>query len=257
MDISIHTKFASSSEIKSDSNTLIFSLIECEFYNLDTEMVIFHAMPSVLQTAVSWTSHTYKSLVVKPGCTFKKRGDTNLALRVKRWSSLVTNQDPRDTSFGMQPTNISKFPVMWNLKKLCSLWKKWKKLNRASLNAPPIYESDNLGLKIVTPAQPPSRPPSPGLSASRSQKQTHLNPPIAPPAVPQGVQPSGSGQGSAIPEPPKPWYSLHATKERLAHQDQPSGDNINTILINMFQETPNSYQEALNSEDSDKWLAAS
>ena len=58
MDISIHTKFASSSEIKSDSNALIFSLIECElseiceFYKLYTEMVIFHAMPSVLQTTV-------------------------------------------------------------------------------------------------------------------------------------------------------------------------------------------------------------
>ena len=57
MDISIHTKFALSSEIKSDSNALIFSLIECElselceFYKLYTEMVIFHAMPLV-QTAV-------------------------------------------------------------------------------------------------------------------------------------------------------------------------------------------------------------
>ena len=109
--------------------------------------------------------------------------------------------------------------------------------------------------------QPPSRPP-PGLSALRqivpkSQKQTHLNPPIAPPVVPHGVQPSGSGQGPAISEPPKPQYSIHPTKKRLAHQDQPSGDNINNILINMFQEAPNSYQEALNSEDSDKWLTAS
>ena len=60
-----------------------------------------------------------------------------------------------------------------------------------------------------------------------------------------------------MPEPPKPHYSLHPTKERLAHQDQSSGDNINNILITMFQEAPNSYQEALNLEDSDKWLAAS
>ena len=58
MDISIHTKFALSSGIKSNSNALIFSLIECElselceFYKLYTEMVIFHAMPLVLQTAV-------------------------------------------------------------------------------------------------------------------------------------------------------------------------------------------------------------
>ena len=38
---------------------------------------------------------------------------------------------------------------------------------------------------------------------------------------------------------------------------QPSGENINAILANMFQEVPNSYREAMNSEDSDKWLAAS
>ena len=130
--------------------------------------------------------------------------------------------------------------------------------NWTSSNDPPISESDNesdnLGLELVIPAQPPSRPPSPGLSASRSQLQTHPNPPIAPPVVPQGTQPSGSGQGPTIPEPPKPRYSLRPTKEQLAHQPQPSGDNI---LINMFQEAPNSYQEALNSEDSERWLAAS
>ena len=43
----------------------------------------------------------------------------------------------------------------------------------------------------------------------------------------------------------------------MAHQTQPSGENINAILANMFQEVPNSYREAMNSEDSDKWLAAS
>ena len=58
MDIFIYTKFASSSEIKSDSNALIFSLIErelselCEFYKLYPKMVIFHAVPLVLQMAV-------------------------------------------------------------------------------------------------------------------------------------------------------------------------------------------------------------
>ena len=60
-----------------------------------------------------------------------------------------------------------------------------------------------------------------------------------------------------MPEPPKPQYSFHPTKERVACQAQPSGDNINNILINMFQEAPNSYQEALNSEESDKWLSTS
>ena len=34
-------------------------------------------------------------------------------------------------------------------------------------------------------------------------------------------------------------------------------DSINNILIHMFQEAPNSYQEALNSLEKDKWLAVS
>ena len=43
----------------------------------------------------------------------------------------------------------------------------------------------------------------------------------------------------------------------MARQPQPSGENINAILANMFQEVPNSYHKAMSSEDSDKWLAAS
>ena len=43
----------------------------------------------------------------------------------------------------------------------------------------------------------------------------------------------------------------------MARQPQPSGDNINTILANMFQEVPNSYREAMSSEDSNKWFATS
>ena len=81
------------------------------------------------------------------------------------------------------------------------------KKNWASSNDPPISESDNdsdqSGLELVIPAQPPPWPPSPGQSAP-PKKQTHPNPPIAPPAVPQGVQPSGSGQIPADPEPPVP-----------------------------------------------------
>ena len=58
MDIFVYTKFVLSSEFKSDSNVLIFSLIErelselCEFYKLYPKMVIFHATPSVPQMAV-------------------------------------------------------------------------------------------------------------------------------------------------------------------------------------------------------------
>ena len=43
----------------------------------------------------------------------------------------------------------------------------------------------------------------------------------------------------------------------MTRQPQPSGDNINAILANMFQEVLNSYQEAMSSEDNEKWLAAS
>ena len=71
------------------------------------------------------------------------------------------------------------------------------------------------------------------------------------------MQPSRSGQEPAALEPPVPRYSLRPTKEHLARQPQPSGENINAILANMFQEVPNSYREAMNPEDSDKWLAAS
>ena len=104
---------------------------------------------------------------------------------------------------------------------------KLTKLNQAPQSDLPISESDNesdhSGLELVIPAQPPTRPPSPGLSASRQtvqkpQMQTHLNLPIAPPVVPTGAQPSKSGQEPAMPEPPKPQYSLCPTKEQVAHQ---------------------------------------
>ena len=71
--------------------------------------------------------------------------------------------------------------------------------SQASMNDPPISESDNesdtSGLEIVIPDQSSPRPPSPGqpASRSRSQSQTHQNPPIAPPVVPQGMQPFRSG----------------------------------------------------------------
>ena len=111
------------------------------------------------------------------------------------------------------------------------------KKNWASLNDLPISESnsdsDQSGLELVIPAQPPPWPPSPGQPAS-PKKLTHLNPPIAPPVVPQGAHPSRSGPQPAGPSPPQPRYSLHPMKERLACQPQPSGESINAILANMF-----------------------
>ena len=109
------------------------------------------------------------------------------------------DRDPKDTSSGMQPTIALKFPVM-DVKFNETLFPAKEVTNsRASMNDPPISESDNesdtSGLEIVIPAQSSPRPPNPGQSAlrSRSQTQTHLNPPIVPPAVPPGAQPSGSG----------------------------------------------------------------
>ena len=108
--------------------------------------------------------------------------------------------------------------------------------NWASSNDPPISESDSdsdqSGLELVIPAQPPPRLPSPGQFAPK--KQTHPNPPIAPPAVQLSAQPSGSGSLPADPAPPIPRYSLRPTKECMARQPQPPGESINAILANMF-----------------------
>ena len=40
-------------------------------------------------------------------------------------------------------------------------------------------------------------------------------------------------------------------------QPGPSTESINNIFVNMFQDVPNSYREAMSSPDKDKWLAAS
>jgi hypothetical protein len=67
MYIFVHTKVASPSEFKCDSNELIFSLIGheldelCEFYKMFPEMEVFRAAPSVLQTAVSDRIHPKQS----------------------------------------------------------------------------------------------------------------------------------------------------------------------------------------------------
>ena len=68
MDVFVYTKFVLSSEFKSNSNALIFSLIErelselCEFYKLYPKMVIFHAAPSVPQMAVKLGCKIFSTL---------------------------------------------------------------------------------------------------------------------------------------------------------------------------------------------------
>ena len=127
--------------------------------------------------------------------------------------------------------------------------------NWTSLNDPPIsmsdQESEQLGLELVIPTQSSPRPPSPDQSA------THPQPPITPPVAGPSSQPSIPSEPPAHSQVPEPQHSFRPTKSRAARAPQTSGNYINQILINMFQEAPNSYNKAMNSEESDKWLATS
>ena len=55
---------------------------------------------------------------------------------------------------------------------------------------------------------------------------------------------------------PVPHYSLGLTKawQECEQQARTSQEGINSCLIYMFQEAPNSYQEAMTSPDKEKWL---
>ena len=124
-------------------------------------------------------------------------------------------------------------------------------------------ESDSSGLDLVNLAQPPTRAPSPGLSAlgqpaTLSQTQGPQSPTLPLPQPPQGSFTPSPGMETAPLQPPAPQYSLHPTKEQLIRRSQarPSTDSINNILIHIFQEAPNSYQEAMNSLDKEKWHKA-
>ena len=117
------------------------------------------------------------------------------------------------------------------------------------------YKYESLGLDLVKLAQPPIRPPSPGQSTLRQQ----LGLPsmsMAPPPMPWRHMPLPD-VGPALSQPPTPQYLLHPPKDRIARESQArsSGDSINNTLIPMFQEVPNCYQESMNSQDKDKWLA--
>ena len=126
-------------------------------------------------------------------------------------------------------------------------------------------DSDSSGLDLVKLVQPPTRPPSPDQStqptvtAPSGPVMSSLSaPPTAPPLVPWRTSALPDMETAPL-QPPTPQYSLHPTKQQLGRQTQarPSTDSINNILIHMFQEAPNPYQEAVNSPEKDKWLAVS
>ena len=58
---------------------------------------------------------------------------------------------------------------------------------------------------------------------------------------------------------PTPRYSLQQIKAHTERQPQAgtSQEGINSCLVYMFQEAPNSYREALTSPDKEKWLEVS
>ena len=129
-------------------------------------------------------------------------------------------------------------------------------------------ESDSSGLDLVKLVQPPTRPPSPGQSAPTAvisltgpAMSTQSAPPISPIApllVPWRTSALPDVETAPL-QPLTPQYSLHPMKQQLGRNPQagPSSDSINNVLIHMFQEAPNSYWEAMNSLEKDKWLAAS
>ena len=121
--------------------------------------------------------------------------------------------------------------------------------SRTSLNDPPISHSDNesekSGLEIVIPTPPSPRLPSPGQSATHPQQPTQL---VAGPSSRDSIMSEQPAHSSVL----EPHYSLRPTKARAAHTAQSSGNYLQEI--NMFQEALNSYKEAINLEESNKWL---
>ena len=81
---------------------------------------------------------------------------------------------------------------------------------------------------------------------------------MSPPALPWRTSALPDMESAPL-QSPTPQYSFCPTKQRQGRQPQarPSTDSINNVLIHMFQEASNSYQEALNSPEKDKWLVAS
>ena len=128
-------------------------------------------------------------------------------------------------------------------------------------------ESDSLALDLVNLGQPPTRPTSPGPSApARPVTPPHqiMPPPSEPPPTPSKCR----GRHATLPDvataplqPPTPQYSLRLRQQQLAQDSvaRPSGTtgSLNSMLRNMFQEAPQSFQEAMTSLDKDKWLKAS
>ena len=83
-------------------------------------------------------------------------------------------------------------------------------------------------------------------------------PPLATPPLPWRHRELPDVETAPL-QPPVPQYSLCPTKGRLMGESQaePSMESIYNMLIHMFQDAPNSYWEAMDSLDKEKWLRAS
>ena len=126
-------------------------------------------------------------------------------------------------------------------------------MSQTSLNDLPIPSSDNESetseVELVIPPQSSQRPPIPGRSATPTQPPSQQ---VAGPSSQQSI-PSDQPAHLSVPD---PRYSFRPTKARAARSAQTSGNYLQEIMINMFQEAPNSYKDAINLEESEKWLAA-
>ena len=92
------------------------------------------------------------------------------------------------------------------------------------------------------------------MTAISSQPSTSSHPLLGE----QGTPPYAETAPQVRKPHPVPQYSFRPTKaQQECKQAGTSQEGINSCLIYMFQETPNSYWEAMTSPDKEKWLGAS
>ena len=119
-------------------------------------------------------------------------------------------------------------------------------------------DHNNLGLDLVKLAHPPTGPTGPGQS-TQQLSVSKLQPPRPPSPSQRGPDDSPDMETAPLARPHAPKYSLRLTKVHQERQQQAgtSQEGINSCLIYMCQEAPNSYWEAMTSSDKEKWLKVS